>query len=212
MVGQNLAVHALEIKALTARQHRHRHFSDFGGGEDELHMLGRFLERFQKRVEGRGGQHVHLVNDVDLVARADGRIAHPVENLADIRDAGAGRGVHLHHVHMGGARNGVAMPARRGESDGGLVDGVGVVIERAGDQARRGGFAHPAHPGHHIGVGDPARRERIGQRAHHRLLADQVVKGLRAVFARQHLIAGIILGRLGLKTGQGRAVISLCRF
>jgi 2-hydroxy-6-oxonona-2,4-dienedioate hydrolase len=39
-------------------------------------------------------------------------------------------------------------------------------------------------------MGDPVGREGVAQRAHHRLLPDQVGKGLRAVLAGQHLIGG----------------------
>ena len=58
----------LQVEALAARQHRHRHLARLGGGEDELHMLGRLLERLEQAVEGLLRQHVHLVDDVDLVA------------------------------------------------------------------------------------------------------------------------------------------------
>ena len=59
-----------QVEPLAARQHRHRHLADLGGGEDELHVRRRLLQRLQQRVERRGAQHVHLVDDVDLVARA----------------------------------------------------------------------------------------------------------------------------------------------
>ena len=51
-------------------EHRHRHLADLGGREDELHVRRRLLERLQQRVERRGAQHVHLVDDVDLEPRA----------------------------------------------------------------------------------------------------------------------------------------------
>ena len=38
---------------------------------------------------------------------------------------------------------------------------------------------------------DAAGGEGIGERAHHRLLADQVLEAGGAVFARQHAIAGV---------------------
>jgi hypothetical protein len=41
-----------------------------GRREDELHVRRRLLERLQQRVEGLRGEHVHLVDDVDLVAVA----------------------------------------------------------------------------------------------------------------------------------------------
>ncbi len=78
---------------------------------------------------------------------------------------------------------------------------IGLVVERARQNPRRGRLADTAHAGQHVALGDPARRERIAQRPHHRLLPDQIVKGLRPVLARQHDIrsrrrtgAALILG------------------
>ena len=39
-----------------------------GGGEDELHVLGRLLDDLEQRVEALRRHHVRLVDDVDLVA------------------------------------------------------------------------------------------------------------------------------------------------
>ena len=55
------------------------------------------------------------------------------------------------------------------------VDGGRIgIIEGPGDQAGRRGLADAAHAGQHIGLGDAARGEGIGEGAHHRFLADQV--------------------------------------
>ncbi len=64
------------------------------------------------------------------------------------------------------------------------------VVERAGDQTRRCRLAHPAHAGEHVGLRNPAAGERIGERAHHRVLAEKIGKCLRPVFASQDPIAG----------------------
>ena len=40
---------AAQVEALAARQDRHRHLADLGGGEDELHMRRRLFERLQQR-------------------------------------------------------------------------------------------------------------------------------------------------------------------
>ena len=71
----------------------------------------------------------------------------------------------------------------------GLVDLAGDrIIEGAGENAGGGGLADAAHAGQHIGLGNAAGAEGIGQRADHRLLADQIGEALRPVFARQHPI------------------------
>ena len=79
-----------------------------------------------------------------------------------------------------------------GMLDGRPVDrAVGqLVVERARQDARGRGLADAAHAGEDPGLRDAAGLERVGERAHHRVLADQVVEGRRAVFARQHAVAG----------------------
>ena len=77
----------------------------------------------------------------------------------------------------------------------GMVDGRArhravrqFVVERAGEDAGGRGLADAAHAGEHEGLRDAAGRERVRERAHHRVLADQVVEGRGPVFARQHAI------------------------
>jgi hypothetical protein len=73
MRDHHLGLDPAQVEALAARQDRDRHLADLGGGEEELHMGGRFLQRLQKRVEGACRQHVDLVDDEDLVARLAAR-------------------------------------------------------------------------------------------------------------------------------------------
>src|SRR6201999_1875921 len=85
-----------------------------------------------------------------------------------------------------------------------------VVVERAGQQAGGGGLADPAHPGEHEGVSDTARGEGVGERAHHRFLADQVLEPPRPVLARQDLI--VVTSRRGrLQRRRGLVLRSLRR-
>ena len=72
-------------------------------------MRRRFFQRLEQRVEGALREHVHFVDDVDLVARLNGRIAHAVDDLAHVVDAGVGGGVHLDHVDVAGFQDGLAM-------------------------------------------------------------------------------------------------------
>ena len=189
---------AAQIEALAARQHRHRHFADFGGGEDELHMRRRLFQRLEQAVERLLRQHVHFVDDVDLVARAGGRIAHAVDDLADIVDAGARGRVHFQHVDV----------AAFGDGDAGLAYAAGMdgrlgalavrpdAVERAGDDARGGGLSHAAHAGQHEGMGDAARGEGVGEGTDQRFLPDQPGEVLRPVFAGQNAIRLAFLGRV----------------
>jgi hypothetical protein len=91
--------HLLEVELQAAREHRHRDFLRVGGGKDELDVLGRLLQRLQHGVEGRGGQHVHFVDDVHLEAAARRRVGGVLQQLAHLVDLGVGRGVDLDEVH-----------------------------------------------------------------------------------------------------------------
>ena len=181
--------HAAEVETLAARQDRDRHLAGLGRGEDEFHMRRRFLQRLQQRVEGVARQHVDLVDDEDLGARLHGTETGRLDDLPHIIDAGAGGGVHLHHVRMpvGQDANAVgAYSARIGDRSARPVEPG--AVQRAGDDAGGGGFADPAHPGQHEGMRDPSGGEGVAQDAHHRLLPDQIVERRGTVFARQHPI------------------------
>ena len=190
MRHQHVGIDPAQIKTLAARQHRHRHFSNFGGGEHEFGVLRRLFQRLEERVERRGREHVDFVDDVDLVARAGGRIAHAVIDLAHVVDAGMGRGVHFQHVHVPAFHDRLAVHAERGHVDGRAFDRTvrQFVVQRARQNPRRGGLADPAHAGQDPGLRNSPGFERVGDGADHGLLADQVVKAGGAVFACQHAV------------------------
>ena len=68
-----------------------------GGGQHEDDVAGRLLQRLQQGVRRRRGQHVDLVDDVDLLrpGRAQGGVRHQV---ADGVHTVVRRGVELVHV------------------------------------------------------------------------------------------------------------------
>ena len=53
-----------EGKALAARKNRGRNLVQLRGSEDEQQMLRRFLDDLEQRVEGAGGKHMHLIDDI----------------------------------------------------------------------------------------------------------------------------------------------------
>ena len=183
-------VDAPQVETLAARQDRDGNLADLGGGKDELHMRRRFLERLQQAVEGLVGQHVDLVDDVDLVARGNRRIADAVDNVANIVDAGVRGRVHLDDVDMAAFHDRFAVLAETVHRDRRPVDLVGLVVERSRQDARGGGLAHAAHAGQHPRLGDPPGRKGIGEGADHRLLADEARKVPRPVLAGENPVAG----------------------
>ena len=201
---------AAQVEALAAGQDRDRDLADLGGGEDELRVRRRLLQRLQEGVERLLREHVDLVDDVDLVAGRHRRIADAVDDLADVVDAGMRGGVHLEHVHVARFHDRFAMDAELGHVDGRLAGAVGLlVVEAAGQDAGRRGLADAADAGEHPGLRDAAGLEGVREGAHHRLLADQVVEGAGAVFAGKDAVGrgrrrG---GRRGGKARQGRLVV-----
>ena len=182
---------AAEVEALAAGQDGDRDLAHLGGGEDELHMLGRLFQRLQQAVEGGLRQHVDFVDDVDLVAGDRRLVAHRLDDLADVVDAGVGGGVHLDDVDVAAFHDGGVVLADLGHVDGRRVDLAGDgIVEGAGEDAGGGGLADAADAGEHVGLRDAAGAEGVGERADHRLLADEIGEALRAVFAGKHAIGG----------------------
>ena len=189
MREQHVGGDAAQVEPLAARQHRHRHLVDLGRREQEFDVRRRLFERFQQRIEGVTRQHMHFVDDVDLVARRHRGIAHRLDNLAHIVDAGVRRGVHFDDVDMAPFGDRAARLAHPARIDRRPALPVGAdAIERLGDQARGRRLADPAHPGHQKRMRQPVARDRVAQRAHHRILTDQFGKGLRAIFAREDAV------------------------
>ncbi len=215
MRHQHIRIDAPQIEALAARQHRHRNLADFGGGEHELGVLRRLLQRLEEGVERLLRQHVDFVDDVDLVARARGRIAHAVGDLAHVVDAGMGGGVHFQHVDVPAFHDGLAVQARRRHVDGRPLDRTvrQFVIQRPRQDARGGGFAHTADAGQNPGLRNAPGLERVRDRPDHRFLADQILECRGAVFARQHPIAAAgtrcaLAVRRAVRIGSGMSSIS----
>ena len=61
-------------------------------------MFGRFLQNLEQRVERRGGEHVHLVHDVDALFDLRGRVDRFIAQRADVVHAVVGRGIQLGHI------------------------------------------------------------------------------------------------------------------
>ncbi len=201
----HLRLDPAQVEALGARAHRHRHLLDLGGGEQELDVVGRLFQRLQQAVEGLLREHVHLVDDVDLGARHHRPVARGIDDLAHVVDAGVAGGVHLDDVDVAALDDGLAVHPVRRHVDRRPGDAVGLVVEGPRQDARRGGLAHAAHAGQHVGLVDAVEVEGVGQGPHHGVLPDEVVERRRPVLSRQHAIGlgpgrvpGRVLGRLRL--------------
>ena len=167
-----LHAEAVEVETLAARQHRDRHLTNFRCRENKLHISGRLFQRLQQPVKGGLGQHVHFVNNIDLIARRGRHIAHILNDFANIINAGARRGIHLNDIDMGAVHNRFAMRAGLAQRHAWHVRRIGVIVQSARKNTRRGGFADTAHTRQHKGMRNTARVKGVFQRLHHGLLAN----------------------------------------
>ena len=143
---------------------------------------------------------MHFVENVDLVARRHRRVADGVVDLPHILDRIVRGGIHFQDVRMATFDDRLAMHTHDRHVDGRLLHGTvrKLVIEGAGKNARGRGFPDPADAGQDPGLWNAAALERVRDRAHHGVLADQVVKTCWPVFAREHAVtAGRCIGRGG---------------
>ena len=184
MCRQHIGRHASQVKALASRQDGDRHLADLGRGEDEFHIVGRFLKRLQKRVERALRHHVDLVDDIDLEPPGDWPVPDTLDNLAGIVDAGVACRVDLQNIDMAAGGDGPAW----------LADAAGLqrraaltirsdAVQAAGEKPRCRGLANTANAGQDEGMCQPAKRQRVFQRADKRFLPDQLGKSLGAIFA-----------------------------
>ena len=86
--------HPLEIIYLTTREDGGQNLVFLGRCQDEDDVCGRLFQRFEKGVEGRCGEHVHLVDDEYLVLAYLWRYACLVHQRFDV----------LHRIVTGGVK------------------------------------------------------------------------------------------------------------
>ena len=67
MIGDVADSDSLKIKDLASRENGRQHLVLFGGRQNKNGMRRGLLERFKECVERSLREHVHLVDDVDLV-------------------------------------------------------------------------------------------------------------------------------------------------
>ena len=187
--GAEVALHRLgrhraQVELQAAAQHRDRHLLRIGGGQHELQVLGRLLERLQHRVEGGRREHVHLVDHVDLEAPGHRLVDRLVEQLADLVDAAVGGGVQLDIVDMAAGIDvaaGVADAAGLG-GDAALPVRTGAV-QALGKDARDGRLADAAGAGEQVGMVQSLAGQRVAQGLHDMLLPHHLGEAARPVLA-----------------------------
>jgi len=148
-------------------------------------MLGRLLESLQESVEGILGEHVHFIDDVDLVLETRRRIPHAFPEISDVVDPAIARSVDLDDIERPPCRDlltGRSISAR-------LLGSPFFAIEGLGEDPRHGGLPDPTGTGEDVGMRGPPGLEGIGERAGDVTLSSHLAECLRAPLERKDLIA-----------------------
>ena len=180
---------AAEIIPLAAGEDGGGHLVDLGGGQNKDDVRRRLLHDLQQGVEGRDGEHVHLVDDIHLVLADAGGIGGLVPQIPDTVHAVVGGGVDLHHVQDGAV---VHPPADLALAAGISLLAVGTV-HRLGKDLGAGGLAGSPGAGEQIGMADAAGAKLILQRRHDGLLAHHILKPHGPPFAVKRTICHSLL-------------------
>jgi hypothetical protein len=210
-VTEGVGIEQPELEVLGAAADGGQHLLRVGGGQDEDHVSRRLLQRLQQRVGGRRGEHVDLVDDVDLLPpgspeRGPGhQVTHGLHPVV-------GCGVELVDVEgraLGDLDARGAHPARL------AVFEVGAV-QRLGQDAGRRGLARAAWPAEQVGMGHPVIADGVAEGQHHMVLAPDLLEPAGTVAPVERLVRGVVLGRAarsrvwgGLGRYVGHCLVSL---
>ena len=174
-----------QIKSLAAADDGGEDFVGFGGGEEKFHMHWGLFQSFEEGVEGLFGQHVHFVDDVDLIFARRWRVSDRFVDLADVVDAAVGRAVDLEDVERSSGvdvETGWAGIARL-EVWGGVA-----AVQGFGKDAGKGRLPRAAASAEEIGMRQAVVAQGVFQSRNNSVLAYDAGEGLGAVFARNDLV------------------------
>ena len=133
----------LEIEALTAADYGVEQLLGVGGREDEDYVSRWLFEGLEQSVEALLGDHVHFVDDVDLVARPLRRVLHLLDQVADVVDAVVGSSINLDQV---GEVSGQHL-ATGGALVAGVFGGALLAVEGSCEDAGGRGLAYSTRSG-----------------------------------------------------------------
>ena len=98
MTGDQLGGHVFEVKLQAARQNRYRQALRIGGRQQEFNVRRWLFQGFQQRIKRMRREHVHLIDQVHLVAATGRCVLHVLQQLAGIFYLGAASGIHLDQI------------------------------------------------------------------------------------------------------------------
>ncbi len=188
-----------QIEALATGQNCYGNFANLSGGKDEFDVRGRLFQRLQQGVEGRGGEHVHFVDDINLVACGGGTVMYALDDFANVANTCARCSVHFHDIDMTPFHDRHTVFAHTARFCRRAASAVGAnAVDAFGDDPCSGRFARAANTRHHKRLRDTVCFKRVLERAHHRFLADKIGKGFRAIFSCEDAVGCVwLVGHCG---------------
>ena len=145
-----LGTDAVKIKPLHPGQDRQRNLVGFGRRQNKDYVGRRFFQCLQQGIEGPRRQHMHFVNNVDLVISLGGRVLSLITNVADFFDPVVGSRVNFDYVAKLAGCNGLTSRAFVAWLTIRLV----MAINRLGKNLGGRGFPGPTGPRKEVGVAD----------------------------------------------------------
>ena len=142
-------------------------------------MLGRLLQRFQKRIESALREHMHLVDDINAFLCFRGNEINAFADLANVVHAVVAGGVHFDYINNIAAFDTAAA----------LASAAGVAVLRVFTVKRfrqnfgTGGFARSAGAAEQICMRRLLFLNFIPKHGCNMILPDDIRKGFRAPFA-----------------------------
>ena len=171
-----------EVEALHAGQNSCKNFLRIGGTHDKCHVRRGLLQRLEQSVKRRRGKHMHLVDDVDLALAAHRSVASARNNLfSHVINTGVRGSVNLKDVWMLASSNQLAV----------LTSAVGQMTRRLVtengfcQQASHSGLTCAARSAEQVCVAKLLLQDRSLKGADHMLLANYLLKRLRAILCIQ---------------------------
>ena len=171
-----------EVEALHAGQNSCKNFLRIGGTHDKRHVRRGLLQRLEQSVKRRRGKHMHLVDDVDLALAAHRSVASARNNLfSHVINAGVRSGVNLKDIWMLTDSNQLTvLTSAVGQMARSLVTEDGLC-----QQTSHSGLTCAARSAEQVCVAKLLLQDRSLKGADHMLLANYLLKRLRAVLCIQ---------------------------
>ena len=95
----------MEIEPLTAGENSRQYLMGSGGSEDKLHMLRRLLQGLKERIESFLGEHMDLINDVNLESITAGSELNVLPQASYLINAPVRSPIYFQHIQAGAISN-----------------------------------------------------------------------------------------------------------